>query len=478
MTSPSITLEALTILDARGVAIVDQIDLCVPAGRPLAIIGETGSGKSLIAQAVLGLLPRGFRASGGITVGRNPPIDAADKSALQQLWARDVMLLPQEPRAALDPTMRIGSQLAEGGGPGAPSVSQALAAVSLSADLAANYPFALSGGMAQRVLVGMALMSAAPLIIADEPTKGLDSVRITQTIDLLRSLVSVGRSLIVITHDLSVVRGLDGDVAVLKDGRIVEHGPVATVFANPQHAYTRDWLAADPDNWETCERCLDMDALVLAAHGLRFRYGRSPLLFDDLDIHVPLGSVVGLTGPSGCGKSTLGNVLLGLAPPSAGEVSWAGADPYRDPKALRRLRRRYQKLHQDPVTAFLPHRTIGQHFEDLAELAGDLAAKSELPSLLDRLKLQPVLLQRYPSEISGGEAQRLALARLLMMEPSLIVVDEPTSRLDPLVQKQTMDLLRQIVAERSMSLILISHDKALVRSMADETIELGGSGDR
>ena len=470
---PAISIAALAIRDGSGALLVDRIDLSVPVGRTLAIIGETGSGKSLIAQAILGLLPRAFTLTGTITIGDNPPVAAANRAALQKMWARDVMLLPQEPGAALDPTMRIGRQLSEAAGPDAPTVAQTLAAVTLAPDVASAYPFELSGGMAQRVLVGMALMSTAPLIIADEPTKGLDTARVTQTIDLLRSLATAGRSLIVITHDLRVVRGLAGDVAILKERRVVECGPVDTVFANPQHAYTRDWLAADPDSWQICSRCHDADSLVLAAHGLSFRYGTAPLLFDDLDIHIPAGSVLGLTGPSGCGKSTLGNVLLGLAPPATGGVSWAGADPYRDPKALRRLRRRYQKLHQDPVTGFLPHRRIGQQFDDLAEIMPKTTAEFQLPSLLDRLKLPSNLLGRLPSEISGGEAQRLALARLLLMEPSLIVVDEPTSRLDPLVQKQTIDLLRDIVEDRAMSLVLISHDKALIRSMADQTIELG-----
>ncbi len=470
--SELITLEALTIRDAQGRICVDQVDLRAPVGRPLVIIGETGSGKSLIAQAILGLLPRGFTAAGAVTLGRNPPIDAADSRALQALWAREVMLLPQEPRAALDPTMRIGRQLAEAAPPGAPPPAKALAAVSLAPEVAEAYPFALSGGMAQRVLISMALMSAAPLIIADEPTKGLDSDKVGQTIDLLLSLVAAGRALIVITHDLSVVRGLGGDVAVLKDGRIVEQGAVESVFANPRHDYTRDWVAADPSSWPICERCHDPDSLALAAHGLSFRYGRGPLLFRDLDVHVPVGGVLGLTGPSGCGKSTLGNILLGLTPPSAGEVSWAGADPYRDPKARRRLRARYQKLHQDPAASFLPHRRIGQQFDDLAEVAPQARTADRLPEMLDRLKLQPVLLTRYPAEVSGGEAQRLALARLLLMEPALIVVDEPTSRLDPLVQRQTMDLLREIVEERALSLVLISHDLALVRAIADETISL------
>ena len=472
MTAPALELRNLTIQDPRGKTLVEDVSLSVRRGEPLVIIGETGSGKSLVAQAVLGLLPRGFVATGTIRIGARPPIDSDRAEDLRTFWARDVMLLPQEPRAALDPTMRVGRQLEAATVAHAMSPLDALAAVDLCPDVSDAYPHSLSGGMAQRVLVATALVGSSPLVVADEPTKGLDALRISQTLDLLRSLVAKGRSLVAITHDLTLARGIGGAVAVMKEGRIVESGPAEQVFSAPAHPYTRAWLAADPSTWASCRRCFDMDDLVLAAHGLKFGYPGRPALFDGLDVHVPRGGVLALTGPSGCGKTTLGNILLGLRRPDAGEVTWAGADPYRDPASLRRLRRRYQKLHQDPVSAFVPHRTIGRQIADLADVIPDLVLADALPPLLQRLKLNAALLGRYPGEVSGGEAQRAALARVLLMEPSLIVADEPTSRLDPLVQKETMDLLRDVIDERGMGMILIAHDLALARVTSDEIIDI------
>jgi len=462
----------LTIRDARGTALVSEVSLSAGPGEPLVIVGETGSGKSLVAQGILGLLPRGFTVAGTVAIGGGAPIAADRADDLRRSWARDIMLLPQEPRAALDPTMRVGRQLAEAAVDRSEGPAAALAAVDLEPGVARLYPFSLSGGMAQRVLVATALVGASPVVIADEPTKGLDAARVARTADLLKSLVREGRALVAITHDLALARSLGGAVAVMKDGRIVESGPAARVFTEPTHPYTRAWLAADPSTWTGCRRCFDMDDLVLTAHGLRFGYPGSPALFDDLDLHVPRGGLVALTGPSGCGKTTLGNVLLGIQVPEAGEVTWAGADPYRDPAALRRLRRRYQKLHQDPVSVFVPHRTVGRQFADLGEVMPGFDVAAALPPLLERLKLVPALLERFPGEISGGEAQRLALARVLLMEPSLIVADEPTSRLDPLVQKEVIDLLRGVVDERGMGMILISHDLALVRATADKVIDM------
>lgn len=462
----------LTIHDARRRALVTDASISAGSGEPLVIIGETGSGKSLVAQAILGLLPRGFTVAGTVAIGGGGPIAADRADDLRRSWARDIMLLPQEPRAALDPIMRVGRQLAEAAvdrseGPGA-----ALIAVDLEPSVARLYPFSLSGGMAQRVLVATALVGASPVVIVDEPTKGLDAARVARTADLLKSLVREGRALVAITHDLALARSLGGTVAVMKDGRIVESGPAARVFSEPTHLYTRAWLAADPSTWAGCRRCFDMDDLVLAAHGLRFGYPGRPALFDALDLHVPRGGVMALTGPSGCGKTTLGNVLLGIQAPAAGEVTWAGADPFRDPAALRRLRRRYQKLHQDPVSVFVPHRTVGRQLADLGQVIPGFDITVVLPPLLERLKLAPALLGRYPGEISGGEAQRLALTRVLLMEPSLIVADEPTSRLDPLVQKEVIGLLRGLVDERGMGMVLISHDLALARATADEVIDM------
>lgn len=474
MNGCALRLSKLTIRDRRGTAVVADVSLEAAFGQALVLIGESGSGKSLIAQAVLGLLPQGFAAEGEIAIGGHPPVSAGDRAALQRSWARDVMLLPQEPRTAFDPTMRIGRQLVHASrGDVAPDA--ALAAVDLTLADAGLYPFELSGGMAQRALFAAVLTGSAPLVIADEPTKGLDRPRIAQTAALIRELIGRGRALVVVTHDLTLARDLGGTVAVMREGRVVETGASEELFSAPRHPYTRAWLGADPSGWRPCLSCLAMDDPVLTAHGLGFGYRRFEPLFREIDIHVPRGGVLALTGPSGCGKSTLGNILLGLQAPQEGTVLWAGADPYADPNLLRRLRRRYQKLHQDPATAFLPHRTLAQQIADLAEIVPGLDLEQSLPPLLDRLRLKPALLSRFPSEVSGGEAQRVALARILLLQPDVIIADEPTSRLDPLVQQETIALLREIVAERRMGLVLISHDEELVRAIADTVLNLRSS---
>ena len=470
MSAISLDIRDLVIRDRAGQAVVQDVTLTVPRGQALIVIGETGSGKSLIALALLGLLPPGFTAAGSLRLAGGPPTDLADRDALQRHWARDIILLPQEPREALDPTMRIGPQLS---GTARHLPLAALAVVDLPAATARAYPFEVSGGMAQRVLVACALSQHSPVVVVDEPTKGLDSARVEQVAALLRLLLAEGRSLLVITHDPALARALDGAIAVLWDGRIVENQALPQLLSTPRHPYTREWLAADPANWPVCVPCLTEEGLVLAGHDLGFGFPGQPRLFNGLDIHVRRGGVVALTGRSGAGKTSLGNMLVGLCPPDEGELSWQGVDPYRDRRAMQRLRRRYQKLHQDPVTAFVPHRPIGRQLADLAEVAPDLDIATTLPPLLDRLKLHPLLLARYPGEISGGEAQRLALARLLLLDPAMIVADEPTSRLDPIMQRETITLLRDFVAERQIGLVLISHNATLVRSVADEVINIG-----
>ena len=464
----------LTIALASGSAqpLVDAVSLVIPRGESLCLIGETGSGKSLVAQAVMGLLPASLKAKGAIRVDAGLAVDARDAKALRSLWSHATSIIPQEPAAAFDPLMRIGAQIGGSSKLGAAGIAQALAEVDLPSTTMAGYPFQLSGGMAQRVLVAHASLSDAALVIADEPTKGLDGPRVEQVIRLLRQLRDNGKTLLVITHDLNVARGLGGMIAVMRDGATVESGVAAEVLASPEHAYTRAWLAADPGSWPACETCLHADDIVLAAHGLTAGYGSSKPLFRNLDLHVRKGEVLAVIGPSGVGKSTLGNVLLGLMPPQAGEVSWAGCDPYKDPSGARRLRRRYQKLHQDPATVFAPHRTIGAQLSDVMKHDAEALMPARLTDLLERLRLDRGLLKRRVSEVSGGEAQRLAMARLLLMKPTLIIADEPTSRLDPIVQQQTMLLLREIVAEDALSLVLISHQKDVIKAVADEVIEL------
>ncbi len=473
MTSAALTISRLSIRDRAGVPLVDEISLEVPRGGALILIGETGSGKSLIAQAVFGLLPPGLRASGTIAIGERGAVPAADAASLAALWHEQTMLIPQEPSTALDPTMRVGRQMALAGIDGH-GIPVALSAVDLPRSAAAAFPFEMSGGMKQRVLVATALGVGSPIVVADEPTKGLDAQRVEQAIALLRRLVEAGRTLMVITHDRRVAEGLPGRLAIIRDGRIVEQGDGAAVLAAPTSEYGRTWLAADPRHWPRCANACDPTRLALSAHGLAFGWPGRPPLFRGLDLHLPHGGVLAITGASGCGKTTLGDILLGLRRPLSGSVEWGGVDIVADPRAVRKQRRRYQKLHQDPIAAFIPGMVLSRQFRLLQEVRPGLDVARDLPPLLERLRVDASLLSRRPEEISGGEAQRLALARILLLDPVAIVADEPTSRLDPVVQRDTMLLLRAFVDEHGLGLVLISHDQALVRAVADNRIDLTG----
>jgi peptide/nickel transport system ATP-binding protein len=472
MTEAALTISHLSIHDRNGIALVDDVSLSVPRGGVLTLIGETGSGKSLIAQAVFGLLPSGLSVKGEIKVGGHKPIPAHEPERLAALWREQIMLIPQEPSAALDPTMRVRRQMALAG-LNEEAIQPALAAFDLPVSTAEAYPFTLSGGMAQRVLVASALGVGAPIIVADEPTKGLDADRVTQAIATLKRLSAAGRSLLIITHDRRLAEELPGELAIIRNGRVLEHGPSAGLLSAPQTDYARTWLTADPRNWPRCHRCCDMTSLALSAHGLSFGWPKAAMLFKDLDLHVPKGGVLAISGPSGSGKSTLGDILLGLRPPIAGSVEWGGTDIIAVPSAIRSRRQRYQKLHQDPIKAFVPHLTFTRQFLSLEDVKSGLSVARDLPPLLEKLKVSDRLISRRPSEVSGGEAQRLALARILLLDPIAIIADEPTSRLDPVVQRSTMMLLREVVDERGLAMILISHDLALSRAVADDELILG-----
>jgi peptide/nickel transport system ATP-binding protein len=471
MAEAALAISHLSIHDRNGTVLVDDVSLSVPHGGVLTLIGETGSGKSLIAQAVFGLLPSGLSVTGDIQVGAHEPIPAHEPERLAMLWREQIMLIPQEPSTALDPTMRVKRQMALAG-LNEEAIKPALAAFDLPGSTGDAYPFSLSGGMAQRVLVASALGVGAPIIVADEPTKGLDADRVTQAIATLKRLSAAGRSLLVITHDRRLAQELPGELAIIRDGRIIEHGPSARLLSAPQSEYAQIWLAADPQHWPRCHRCCDMTSLALSAHGLAFGWPKGAMLFEGLDLHLPGGGVLAISGPSGSGKSTLGDILLGLRRPTAGSVEWGGVDVSANPSAIRPRRRRYQKLHQDPMKAFLPHLTFARQFRALQDVRPSLSVSRDLPPLLEKLKVNDRLMGRRPSEVSGGEAQRLALARLLLLDPVVIVADEPTSRLDPVVQRETIQLLRNAVDQERLGLIIISHDQALLSAVADDHLTL------
>lgn len=446
--------------------VVEPLSFVLNPGEPFTLLGETGSGKSLLAQAVIGTLPTGLAASGTLRID-GEAYDLAGRPAMA-LWGHRLGILPQEPWLALDPTMRAEQQVAEGyryvrGMEKSPALRVArddLDALGVG-HAAARLPQALSGGMAQRVAFAAARAGGAQIIVADEPTKGLDVARRDEVIALLMQEVRAGGGLFTITHDIELARQIGGEVAVMLHGKIIERGRAEQVLDHPQHPYTRQLLAADPSRWPLREHRPHGGQVVLEAKNLsKTRGGRQ--LFSGQSLRVHAGEVIGITGPSGCGKSSFGDILLGLLAADGGEVQ-------RD-RQLAAVK--YQKIFQDPPSAFAPRVTLRQALADVVRHhkldAGRIAP------LMVRLKLQPVLLDRLPGEISGGELQRFALLRVLLLDPVFLFADEPTSRLDVLTQQQTVELMVEVAAEQNCALLVVSHDEALIDRISHRRIRFGG----
>ncbi|MEN4910238.1 ABC transporter ATP-binding protein [Erwinia amylovora] len=444
---------------------VQPLSFTLHAGRPFTLLGESGSGKSLLAQAVTGTLPGGLQASGTL-IFNDQRHDLASRPA-RALWGRTLGILPQEPGLALDPIMRAGEQVAEGyrflrrmtKSRARECAIDDLQALGV-AQAANMLPQALSGGMAQRVAFAAVRAGGAQIIVADEPTKGLDVARRDETITLLLRAVQAGGGLFTITHDIELARKLGGEVAIMRHGEIVERGSAQQVLTRPQHRYTQALLAADPARWPVRKTAVHHGQVVLEAHNLSKSRGGCQL-FSHQSLRVHAGEVIGVSGPSGCGKSSFGDILLGLLAADSGDV-------VRD---RHQAAVRYQKIFQDPSSAFAPHATLRQALDDVVRrhrLDGQ-----RIGQLMKRLQISPLLLERYPKEISGGELQRFALLRVLLPDPIFLFADEPTSRLDLLTQQQTIELLVEVAAERNCALLIVSHDETLIDRISHRRIRLG-----
>jgi peptide/nickel transport system ATP-binding protein len=440
----------------------------VAPGEVLTLLGESGSGKSLLAKAILGTLPANLTVQGAVTI-LDRHYDAADVVARRTLWGRAIALLPQEPWLALDPTMRIAEQLSEthvhvGGEP------RAFADAAAQKDLTEArlgtagdaYPHMLSGGMAQRVAFAAARAGRAPVLVVDEPTKGLDAPLREQVIRQLHAVKASGGSVLTITHDVHVARALGGTIAVMLDGRIVEQGAAADVLGAPRHDYTKRLLAAAPESWPLRAAPARADsAPLLRARDLAKRYG-TRTLFEGIDLDIRAHDRIAISGPSGSGKTTLGNILLGLVAPDAGTVKRDAAIGRTD----------FQKLYQDPISAFPPEATLRQSLNDLVRL--HRLDWAEARAWMTRLSLDGALLDRRPREISSGELQRFAVLRILLLKPKLVFADEPTSRLDPLSQKNTFEVLCEMIDSVGAALILVTHDRDIARSINGAIVSLAG----
>jgi microcin C transport system ATP-binding protein len=344
------------------------------------------------------------------------------------------------------------------------------------------YPHELSGGQRQRVMIAMALANEPDLLIADEPTTALDVTIQAQILELLRDLRDrFGMALLLITHDLGVVRAMADRVVVMRKGEVVETAPSADLFANPQHPYTRALLAAEPKGAAVAHQS---DAPpVLTVEGLKVWFPiKAGLLrrtidhvraVDGIDLAVRPGQTVGVVGESGSGKTTLGQALLRLID-SEGTIRFDGVDVQGwAPRQLRPMRRKMQIVFQDPYGSLSPRLTVGEIVAEGLKVHGiddPSHREARVVEALRAVGLDPDSRDRYPHEFSGGQRQRIAIARAIVLEPSFVVLDEPTSALDMSVQAQIVDLLRKLQAERGLAYLFISHDLKVVRALADEVI--------
>lgn len=452
----------------QGRTLLEACSFALHAGERLTLVGESGAGKSLLAQAIMGTLPAALQASGSVRIGG--VATHGQRALTQPLWGRTVMMLPQEPWSALSPLMRMQSQVAEAArfARGLPwpqaqdAAGQRLQTLGLG-HAAQQWLHQISGGMAQRVGVACASVAQAQLLVADEPTKGLDPGACQQVAQLLMAAQTEGQALLTITHDLDLALQLGGQLAVLRQGRIVEQGPAQQVLQDPQHAYTRELVAAQPRHWPAYPFAARADAPpLLQAQGLGKRFG-TRTVFERLDLTLRAGEVVAISGPSGCGKTTLGNVLLGIAQADAGQVQ-------RPPEVPAW---KFQKLYQDPPAAFSPFRTLGQALDDVRQRHRLHALPvADQTRWMQALGLDAGLLVRLPHAVSGGELQRFALLRLMLLQPAFIFADEPTSRLDPITQRNTMQVLCEGAAQSGCSVLLVSHDADLARTSSQRHIAM------
>jgi len=501
---------ALPLLDVHGLRVsfagrevVRGIDFCIAPGEKLALVGESGSGKTVSALSLLGLVQGATVQGRAVLQGsapNNQPVDllSLPERALQAIRGRDIAMIFQEPMTALNPLFTIGEQIAEvlQQKMGLAPVECAQAAIQLIAETgieeaqrrAKAYPHQLSGGQRQRAMIAMALACKPQLLLADEPTTALDVTVRRQILDLLTRLQRKhGMAIILITHDLNLVRQFADRVAVMEDGCIVEQGTVGTVFADPQHAYTRRLIASRPQR-DVVDPMADAEVLVqgkavrvsypVPRPGVRGWFSKAEFVaVTGAGFEIAAGQTLGVIGESGSGKSTLALATLGLIP-FHGDLEVLGGAWGQGAKQDRGLRKSVQVVFQDPFSSLSPRMTIEEIVgEGLQVHAPDLdiaARRQRVQVALRDVGLGedqfPGLLQRYPHQFSGGQRQRIAIARALIVQPRLLVLDEPTSALDVTMAQQVLQLLQLLQKERGLAYLLITHDVDVIRAMAHNVI--------
>ena len=553
MSAPLLEIEGLKTFfhtDEGLVKAVDDVSVSVDLGQTLGIVGESGSGKSVTSLTIMRLLPEiSAEIAGGRISFLGRDLLATSQREMNEIRGRDIAMIFQEPMTSLNPVFKVGDQVSE-------AILQhqhvdraeanrrtvalfdevGIPDAKLRVD---SYPHQMSGGQKQRVMIAMALSCNPKLLIADEPTTALDVTIQAQILDLLRRLRDErAMSMIFITHDLGVIAEIADHVAVMYRGKLVEYGPILSIFENTQHPYTKGLLACRPrldtpykllptvddflDTWvedgevQMAEKAMPSERVEVLTRGYERSIDASgpPMLevkdlavwfpvntgwlrekkfikaVDGISFEVRRGQTLGLVGESGCGKTTTGRAILRLVEPTAGRVVFKGQDVRAVSKRdLRGIRRDLQIIFQDPYSSLNPRLTIEQAVTEpmVVHGIGSSAAdrRDRAAALLEECGLPPEYLRRYPHEFSGGELQRICIARCLSLEPEFIICDEAVSALDVSVQAQVLNLLERLQANRGLTYIFISHDLSVVKFMSDvlavmqggKIVEMGPSED-
>ena len=469
--------------------VVKDISFTLEKGKMLAIVGESGSGKSLTALSCLGLQPQGARISGSIRFDGQELVGAAE-CVLRSVRGKRISMIFQEPMTALNPLHTIGRQIGEmlaihGANATRARIIELLEQVGLGhfASRLDAYPHQLSGGERQRVMIAMAIANSPDLLIADEPTTAVDVTIQAKILKLLKELQhSMNMAILFITHDLTIVRRMADEVAVMSQGQIVEQGSVTDVFGAPKHAYTQHLLASEPkgraepisQDAKPLVTCEGLKVWFPITKGFLSRTVDYKKAVDGLTITIPESSTLGLVGESGSGKTTLGFALLRLIK-SQGRIVFAGSETSRfKTKELQKLRQKMQVVFQDPFSSLSPRMNVRQiieeglvvHFPNLS----DMQREEKIDGILQEVGLPLDAKERFPHEFSGGQRQRISIARAMVLDPLFVVLDEPTSALDLSMQAQIVELLKKLQKKTGVSYLFISHDLRVVGAIAHSII--------